>query len=150
VDPNKATAEDIERAAWSTVPNVPVLFWSFRLMVGLGMFFIGLFAMAFIVTARRHIENHRGMLRIALYCLPLPWIAAELGWIVAEYGRQPWVIEGMLPTFLGASSLRSGHVIFSLIGFVLFYSTLAVVDVFLMLRVVRQGPEQWSGHEGAG
>ena len=148
-DPNQATQEQIELAAWSTVPNVPVLFWSFRIMVGLGIFFILLFGMAFIVTARRHIENHRGMLRLALYSLPLPWVAAELGWIVAEYGRQPWVIEGMLPTFLGASSLTPGHVIFSLIGFVVFYSTLAIVDVFLMLRVVRQGPEQWSGQEGA-
>ncbi len=149
-DPAQASQDDIERAAWSTVPNVPVLFWTFRIMVGLGFLFIALFAMAFIVTARRRIENHPGLLRTALYCLPLPWIAAELGWIVAEYGRQPWVIEGMLPTFMGVSSVTSGHVIFSLVGFVLFYSTLAVVDVFLMLRVVRQGPERWSGHEGAG
>jgi len=148
-DPNKATEDDIERAAWSTVPNVPVLFWSFRIMVAIGLFFIALFAMAFIVTARRRIETHRGMLRLALYCLPLPWIAAELGWIVAEYGRQPWVIEGVLPTFLGASSVTAGHVTFSLLGFVMFYSTLAIVDVFLMLRVVRQGPEEWSSPEGA-
>jgi len=148
-DPNQATADHIERAAWSTVPNVPVLFWSFRIMVGLGIFFIALFGMAFIVTARRHIETHRGMLRLALYSLPLPWVAAELGWVVAEYGRQPWVIEGMLPTSLGVSSVTAGQVWLSLIGFVVFYSTLAVVDVFLMLRVIRQGPEQWSGQEGA-
>ena len=149
-DPTQASDLDIERAAWSIIPNVPVMFWSFRIMVGLGFFFILLFATAFVVTARRHIEKHRGLLRLALYCLPLPWLAAELGWIVAEYGRQPWVIEGVLPTFLGVSSVSSGQVMFSLIGFVLFYSTLAVVDVFLMLRVVRQGPEAWSGHEGAG
>lgn len=149
-DPNQASDEDILRAAWSTVPDVPVMFWSFRIMVALGFFFILLFGTAFIVTARRHIENHRGLLRVALYSLPLPWVAAELGWIVAEYGRQPWVIEGMLPTFLGVSSVSSGQVLFSLIGFVVFYSTLAIVDVFLMLRVVRQGPEQWSGHEEPG
>ncbi|HEY5807180.1 MAG TPA: cytochrome ubiquinol oxidase subunit I [Povalibacter sp.] len=148
-DPMQATEEQIDLAAWATVPNVPVLFWSFRIMVGIGIFFIALFAMAFVITARRHIENHRGILRLALYCLPLPWIAADLGWIVAEYGRQPWVIEGMLPTFLGASSITAGHVMFSLIGFVLFYSPLAIVDVYLMLRVIRQGPEQWSGQEGA-
>ncbi len=148
-DPRQASEEQIEFAAWSTVPNVPVLFWSFRIMVGIGIFFIVLFGTAFIVTARRRIENHRGLLRLALYSLPLPWIAAELGWIVAEYGRQPWVIEGMLPTSLGVSSVSAGHVWFSLIGFVVFYSTLAIVDVFLMLRVIRQGPEHWSGEEGA-
>ena len=85
-----------------------MLFWSFRIMVGLGLFFIVLFGMAFVVTARRRIENHRGLLRLALYSLPLPWIAAELGWIVAEYGRQPWVIEGVLPTSLGVSSVSAG------------------------------------------
>ncbi|MBB6094514.1 cytochrome d ubiquinol oxidase subunit I [Povalibacter uvarum] len=148
-DPNDATEEQIKLAAWSTVPNVPVLFWSFRIMVGLGLFFIVLFATAFVLTARRRIEQHRGLLRVALYSLPLPWVAAELGWIVAEYGRQPWVIEGMLPTSLGVSSVSAGHVWFSLIGFVVFYTTLAVVDVFLMLRVIRQGPERWSGEEGA-
>ncbi len=148
-DPRQASEEQIELAAWSTVPNVPVLFWSFRIMVGIGIFFIVLFGTAFVLTARRRVENHRGLLRVALYSLPLPWVAAELGWIVAEYGRQPWVIEGMLPTSLGVSSVSAGQVWFSLIGFVVFYSTLAVVDVFLMLRVIRQGPERWPGEEGA-
>jgi cytochrome d ubiquinol oxidase subunit I len=75
-----------------------------------------------------------------LWSLPLPWIAAELGWIVAEYGRQPWAIDGVLPTFLAVSSTSSGQVLFSLTGFVLFYSSLLVVDVMLMLRYIRMGP----------
>jgi cytochrome d ubiquinol oxidase subunit I len=142
-DPLRATDEQVERAAWSTVPNVPVLFWSFRIMVALGFYFILLFAIGFLLSARRSVERHTLFLKLALLSLPLPWIAAEVGWIVAEYGRQPWVIEGMLPTFLGASTLSSGQVSFSLIGFVVFYTTLAVIDVYLMLRVVRQGPEGW-------
>ena len=65
----------------------------------------------------------RTFLRLALLSLPLPWIAAELGWIVAEYGRQPWAIEGVLPTFLAVSTVSAHNVMLSLIGFVLFYST---------------------------
>jgi cytochrome d ubiquinol oxidase subunit I len=75
-----------------------------------------------------------------LWSLPLPWIAAELGWIVAEYGRQPWAIDGVLPTFLAVSSVSAAQVLFTLTGFVLFYSSLLVVDVMLMLRYIRMGP----------
>ncbi|HET7796903.1 MAG TPA: cytochrome ubiquinol oxidase subunit I, partial [Nevskia sp.] len=80
-------------------------------------------------------------LRLALWSLPLPWLAAELGWIVAENGRQPWAIEGVLPTALGVSSISIGQVLFSLIGFVTFYTALAVVDVVLMLKYTRHGPD---------
>jgi len=134
-----ADAATIERAANDLVPDVPVLFWSFRFMAGLGFYFIALFAGAFYLASVRRVEK-RWFLRLALLSLPLPWIAAELGWIVAEYGRQPWVVEGVLPTFLGVSSVSQGAVIGSLAGFVLFYSGLAVVDVVLMVRAIRQGP----------
>src|SRR5207248_513268 len=92
-DPTTATPAQIEAAAWSTVPDVPVLFWSFRVMVGLGLFFILLFATAFYLSARHRFEQNRWFLRIAFLSLPLPWIAAELGWIVAEHGRPPWSID---------------------------------------------------------
>jgi cytochrome d ubiquinol oxidase subunit I len=140
-NPAAATAEQIDRAAWSTVPNVPVLFWSFRFMVGIGMFLIALFAAAFYLATRHRFETNRWFLRVALYSLPLPWLAAELGWIVAEYGRQPWAVDGMLPTFLGISTTSSSNVWMSLLGFVVFYTSLAVVDVYLMLRMIRQGPD---------
>jgi cytochrome bd ubiquinol oxidase subunit I len=139
--PAEATADDIERAAWSTVPNVPVLFWSFRVMVAIGFFLIGLFAWYFWLSARHRIGARPRQLRLALYSLPLPWIAAELGWIVAEYGRQPWAIEGVLPTFLGVSPTAAGNVWLSLAGFAAFYTALLCVDVFLMLRMIRRGPE---------
>jgi cytochrome d ubiquinol oxidase subunit I len=134
-----ADASAIERAANDLVPNVPVLFWSFRIMAGLGFYLIALFAAAFYFASVRRLEQ-RWFLRLALLSLPLPWIAIELGWIVAEYGRQPWAVEGVLPTFLGVSSVSRGAVIGSLAGFVLFYSALAIVDVVLMVRAIRQGP----------
>jgi cytochrome bd ubiquinol oxidase subunit I len=140
-EPAKATPAQIETAAWSTVPNVPVLFWSFRLMVGLGLFFIALFATAFYFSARHSFLRHRWFLRIAFYSLPLPWLAAELGWIVAEYGRQPWAIDGVLPTFLGVSTTSMTNVVLSLSGFAIFYSALAVVDVYLLVRMIRRGPD---------
>jgi cytochrome bd ubiquinol oxidase subunit I len=135
-----ATAEEITQAAWSTVPAVSPLFWSFRIMVGLGFYFIALFAVAFVLASKRRLTAYRGFLWVALLSLPLPWIAAELGWIVAEVGRQPWVIEGVLPTFLAVSSISAANVWITLIGFVAFYSALAVVDVFLIVKTIKAGP----------
>ncbi|HTT43221.1 MAG TPA: cytochrome ubiquinol oxidase subunit I [Steroidobacteraceae bacterium] len=140
-DPSKATPEQIEAAAWSTVPNVAVLFWSFRFMVGIGLLLIVLFATAFYLSARHRLQRHRWFLRLAFLSLPLPWIAAELGWIVAEYGRQPWAIDGVLPTFLGVSANSTGNVLMSLSAFVVFYSALAVVDAYLLVRMIRSGPD---------
>jgi cytochrome bd ubiquinol oxidase subunit I len=140
-DPTQATPRQIEQAAWSTVPNVPVLFWCFRVMVGLGVFFILLFATAFYLASRHRFLENRWFLRIAFASLPLPWIAAELGWIVAEYGRQPWAIDGVLPTFLAASPVPASSVWLSLAGFVVFYSALAAVDVYLLVRTIRRGPD---------
>jgi len=139
-DVENATDAQIRAAAESTVPNVPVLFWSFRLMVGIGFWFIALFTVAFWFSAKRQLDRHRWFLRAALLTLPLPWIAAELGWIVAEYGRQPWVIVGILPTALGVSSTDTGNVLFSLLGFALFYSTLLVADLYLLVKYIRLGP----------
>jgi cytochrome d ubiquinol oxidase subunit I len=141
-NPALATPEQVDRAAWSTVPNVPLLFWSFRLMVGLGLFFILLFAAAFYLSARHRLQRHRWFLKLACVSLPLPWIAAELGWIVAECGRQPWAVDGLLPTFLGVSAVPMSDVIMSLSGFVIFYSALAVVDAFLMTGMIRRGPAE--------
>jgi len=140
-NPAQASAQQIDTAAWSTVPNVPVLFWSFRCMVGLGIYFILLFAAAFYLSTRQHFERHPWFLRVAFWSLPLPWIAIELGWIVAEYGRQPWAVDGVLPTFLGVSPTAVGNVWVSLFGFIVFYTTLAVVDAFLMVRTIRRGPD---------
>ncbi len=139
-DIENATQEQISKAAWITVPAVLPLFWSFRIMVGLGFFFIALFATAFYLVSTRRIERIRPFLWLMLFSLPLPWVAAELGWFVSEVGRQPWVIEGVLPTFLAVSSLSVGNVVITLVGFVLFYSTLLVVDIYLMVKTVRNGP----------
>jgi cytochrome bd ubiquinol oxidase subunit I len=140
-NPAAATPGQIDAAAWSTVPNVPVLFWCFRLMVGLGLYFIALFASAFYLATRHRFEQNPWFLKLAFFSLPLPWIAIEVGWIVAEYGRQPWAVDGVLPTFLGVSRTSVGNVWLSLTGFVIFYSALAIVDAFLLVRTIRRGPD---------
>ncbi|WP_211306344.1 cytochrome ubiquinol oxidase subunit I [Fulvimonas soli] len=140
-DPRKATPADIQKAADSTIPDVPVLFWAFRIMVACGFYFIALFAWSFWLASKRRLDEKRWYLKLALWSLPLPWLAAELGWIVAEYGRQPWAIEGILPTALGVSSVTAGQVWISLGGFVLFYTVLAAIDATLMVRYARRGPD---------
>ena len=138
-DPRDATPEQIMIAAWDTVPNVPLMFWTFRIMAGIGFLMIALFATAFILcTLRKH--ETRWFLWTALLAMPLPWIAAELGWIVAEVGRQPWAVEGVLPTFLGASSLSVPQLWTTIVGFTLFYGALAVVEVGLILHTIKKGP----------
>jgi cytochrome d ubiquinol oxidase subunit I len=138
-DPRKADEATIAKAAADTVPRVAPMFWSFRIMVGLGFYFILLTGLAFWFASHRDFSR-RWLLTLMLWSLPLPWIAAELGWFVAEYGRQPWAIDGILPTFLAVSSLSVGQVLFSLTGFVLFYSALLVVDLVLMRKYVLMGP----------
>ena len=135
-----ATPEHIRAATEDTIPNVATMFWSFRIMVGLGLWFLFLFAAAFVVLARRHLAHNRWLMHLALWSIPLPWVAMELGWIVAEYGRQPWAISEVLPTHLGVSSVTAGTVMFSLGGFLFFYTGLLAVEVYLMLKYIRLGP----------
>jgi len=145
-DPRQATPQDIEQAAWSTVPNVPVMFWVFRVMAGLGFFFIAFFATAFWIASVRKVKCDSGFprffMRMAVWVIPLPWIAIEFGWILAEVGRQPWAIEGVLPTFLAASSLTVAQLWTTIIGFTVIYGALAIVEVRLMLAAIRKGPDQ--------
>ena len=108
-------------------------------MAGLGFYFILLFAVAFILSSMRKHET-RWFLKLALISLPLPWIAAELGWLLADYGRQPWIIEGVLPTHLGVSSLDANQVWATIIGFTVLYGVLAIVEVALMIHFIRKGP----------
>lgn len=136
-----ASEAQIRQASADTIPHVAPLFWAFRGMVGLGLWFLLIFASAFYFLARRNVAPQRWLMRAALFSIPLPWIAAELGWYVAEAGRQPWTISGVLPTYLSASSgLTAGDLWRSLGGFLLFYSVLLVIELFLMVKYARKGP----------
>jgi cytochrome d ubiquinol oxidase subunit I len=139
-DVSLATPQMIDEAAWSTIPRVAPLFWSFRIMVGLGFSFLLLFSAALLFSLKNTFAQKNWLLRWAVLWIPLPWVAVELGWVVSEYGRQPWTIYGLLPTQLSTSSLSIASVTASLIGFVLFYTVLLIAELFLMLKYARLGP----------
>lgn len=142
-----ASEAQIKQAAQDTVPNVVPLFWTFRVMAGLGFYFILLFALSFYLASVRRAHMYPWFLRLAFYSLPLPWVAAECGWIVAEHGRQPWTIDGVLPTFLSGSHVTSTQVGLTLTAFIIFYTALLVVDIFLMRKYIRLGPEAALGQK---
>ena len=135
-----ATPEMIRKAAADTIPRIAPLFWSFRIMVGIGLILLFLYVSAFYFLAIRNLAPQRWLLKLALWSIPLPWIAAEMGWIVAEYGRQPWTIAEVLPTFLSVSNIPVSNVYASLAGFILFYTALLVVEMYLLLKYIRLGP----------
>ncbi|WEJ60474.1 cytochrome ubiquinol oxidase subunit I [Devosia sp. FJ2-5-3] len=140
-DVQNATDEEIAQAALDTVPGVWPLFWTFRIMMGLGFFYIAFFALWFYRASRGWIDTNKPLLWFTFFLLPTPWIAIEAGWFIAEFGRQPWVVEGVLPTFLAASSLSVLDLILSLSFFVLLYTILFVIMVILMVRVIKAGPK---------
>ena len=139
-DVSTATPAMIDAAARDTIPKVAPMFWSFRLMVALGMAMLVLFGLALWASVKGDFARRPRLLKAALYCLPMPWLACEVGWFVAEYGRQPWTIYGVLPTHLSASTLSVGSLYGSLAGFIGFYSVLLCVEMYLMVRFARQGP----------
>jgi cytochrome bd ubiquinol oxidase subunit I len=139
-DVSQATPQMIQQAVDSTVPRVLPMFISFRVMVGLGMLMLALFALSFWSTVKFNFQQKTWLLKWAKYMWPAPWIACELGWLVAEYGRQPWTIYGVLPTHLSVSSLTVGTIYGSLAGFTAFYTVLLIVEVFLMVKFAKQGP----------
>jgi len=148
-DPRQASEEQIKEASWSTVPYVPLLFFSFRLMVACGFVLLAVFGISLWHTMREE-EAPRWLLRMALLALPLPWIAIEVGWFVAEFGRQPWVVDGVLPTFLATSELGIWNLLLTIAGFTLVYGVLAVIEVRLILAAIRKGPEIAAVIDGMG
>jgi cytochrome d ubiquinol oxidase subunit I len=135
-----ATEEQIMAAVDDTIPAVAPLFWSFRLMVLAAFTMLFIFTMSVYYVARRVEFRKTWLLKMALYGIPLPWLASELGWFVAEYGRQPWSIGEVLPVHMSTSVLSTGDLVFSLFGFIGFYTLLLVIELYLMFRFARLGP----------
>ena len=123
-------------------PPVMPTFFSFRLMVGLGTFFILAALLAVILSYKGTLQTNRLFLNILVFTIPLSYIANQLGWIVAEVGRQPWIVYGIMKTSDGVSkSIDLGQVIVSLVGFSLLYGTLGVIDIYLLTKYARKGPD---------
>ncbi|MGH8111297.1 MAG: cytochrome ubiquinol oxidase subunit I [Rhodanobacteraceae bacterium] len=142
-DVAKATPQEIDQAAKDTIPLVPMIFWSFHMMVYFGTLICAFFVLAGMFSFTRSEHSRRWFLWVAVFMPLAPWFSVELGWLTAEMGRQPWTVFGILPTWLSASTHSVAYMIFSLAGFVLLYSIFAVIEVYLMRRAIREGP---AGH----
>jgi len=139
-NPAAATEEQIQLATKDSIPEVAPIFWAFRVMVGAGVWMLLLMVLGFWFNARRTIQNHRWLLWLFVLSIPVPWLAVETGWFVAEFGRQPWAIGEVLPTAIAASSLTATDLRISLGGFLVFYSILFGIEMFLMFKFGRMGP----------
>jgi cytochrome d ubiquinol oxidase subunit I len=123
-------------------PPVWPVFLSFRLMVGLGLLFILLALVGLVKSLRGRLEGSPRYLRLMLLVIPLPYIAIQVGWLVTEIGRQPWIVYGLMKTSAGVSaSLLPSQVVVSLFGFAVVYGLLAVVDIYLLVKYSRKGPD---------
>ncbi len=140
-DVTKATDAQIATAARDAIPQVAPVFWSFRIMVALGLAMLAYFVLAVIYTMRNRVERKRWFLKLAVWMIPVPFLANEAGWLVAELGRQPWTVYGVLPTWMSASTHSLGYMICSLVGFVALYTTFIVIEMYLMVRAIRRGPD---------
>jgi cytochrome d ubiquinol oxidase subunit I len=109
-------------------------------MVACGFAMLLIFGLSFYACSVQKVMHYRWLLWAALYSIPLPWIASEMGWIVAEYGRQPWSIAEILPTHLSVSTRSAGELYLSLAGFIGFYTLLFVIEMYLMFKYARLGP----------
>ncbi|WP_456295896.1 cytochrome ubiquinol oxidase subunit I [Vibrio sp. AK197] len=135
-----ATEADIQAAADDSIPTVWPLFWSFRIMVVCGFIMLFVFGAAFIQTCRQKIEHNRWLMKAAVLSIPLPWIAVEAGWFVAEFGRQPWAVGEILPVHSAASALEAGQIWASLFAILALYTAFLIAEVYLMVKYARKGP----------
>ncbi len=135
-----ATPEQIQKAVDDSIPQVWPLFFSFRIVVGAGFLMFAIIGAAFIQSCRHKITGNKLVLKAALFGIPLPWIAIEAGWFVAEYGRQPWAVGEILPVHMAASNLEPSQLWFSLAAILALYTAFLVAEVYLMVKFARLGP----------
>jgi len=138
-----ADIQATEQATYGTgnyIPNVFIAYWSFRLMIGFGFLMI---AIAFWALVRKRNMDSKWFLKIVVWGIALPFLANSLGWIFTEIGRQPWAVNGVLKTADGVSpTVGSGLVWTSMIGFTVLYGVLAAIEVYLMMKYAKAGPDE--------
>jgi cytochrome d ubiquinol oxidase subunit I len=134
----EATVKGLKEWPPEDRPPVLPLFLSFRAMVGLGVVFIGLSAFGYL--KRQRLLDYPWYLKLMVLAIPLPYVANELGWTLAELGRQPWIVYGLMRTRDAASTLGTAQVFTTLIGFILVYGLLGIADFYLLAKYARRGP----------
>lgn len=127
------------------VPSVPLSFYSFHIMVILGGYFIFFFLLALYFTLKGKIHKHRLFLKIAIWTIPLAYIASQAGWVVAEVGRQPWVIQDLMPTMSAVTKISAGAVQVTFWLFAIIFTTLLIAEIKIMMRQIKIGPKTEGG-----
>ncbi|OBU29690.1 cytochrome ubiquinol oxidase subunit I [Photobacterium kishitanii] len=135
-----ATPQQIQQAIDDSIPRVWPLFFSFRIMVGTGFLMFIIIGAVFLQSCRHKIIGSKWLLKAALFGIPLPWIAIESGWFVAEYGRQPWAVGDVLPVNMAASNLDPSQLWFSLSMVIGLYTLFFIAEVYLMVKFASSGP----------
>ena len=129
----------------SLIPKVPLVFYSFRIMVGVGLLFIVFFALVLYLVVEKDIAQKRWLLRASILMIPMAYIASQAGWIVAEVGRQPWVIQDILPTVAAVSRIGVGAVQVTFFLFFAIFTTLLIAELKIMFKQIKNGPKE-GGH----
>ncbi|MBU2555367.1 MAG: cytochrome ubiquinol oxidase subunit I [Bacteroidetes bacterium] len=130
----------------SLIPHVPLTFYSFHLMVGLGMHFLILFIVILVLIFRKKIEKVRWVLYVALWTIPLAYIASQAGWIVAELGRQPWVVQDLMPTLSAVSNIDKGAVMTTFWIFAITFTVLLIAEIKIMVSQIVSQSKNEGGH----
>jgi len=123
----------------AVIPNVPLAFYSFHTMVGLGFFFLLLLALLLVSLFRNKLEKRKFLLRIAIVAIPLVYLASQSGWLVAEMGRQPWVIQDLLPTVAAVSHINTTSVQITFWLFAVLFSALLIAELSIIFRQIKKG-----------
>ena len=122
------------------IPHVPITFYSFHLMVIIGMYFILFFIILLYYIYKKNIRDTKWLQYVALWSIPLAYIAGQLGWVVSEMGRQPWTIQDILPVHTAASAVSTGHVITTFTMFGIIFTALLVANITIMVKQIKKGP----------
>jgi cytochrome d ubiquinol oxidase subunit I len=127
------------------IPNIALTFYSFHIMVILGMLFIAIFVLALWWLTKGNLEKQRWFLWVALFTIPLAYLASELGWVVAEVGRQPWIIQDLMTTTTAVSNISTSSVQITFWLFAIIFTTLLIAEVKIMLKQIKIGPKETEG-----
>ena len=124
------------------IPPVVPVFYSFRIMVGLGLLFVLLFVVSWWYAKKRKFHKFRIIPYLAIACVPLAYVASQCGWIVAEVGRQPWVVQDLMPTNVAITRIASGWVITTFWMFALLFTLLLIAELSIMFSQIRKGVKE--------
>jgi len=123
------------------IPNIPLTFYSFHIMVALGFYFLAFFVIILFFLYKKQLENNKWLLWLSIITIPLAYIASQAGWVVAEVGRQPWVIQDVMPTIAAVSQIDASSVKITFFLFALIFTALLIAEVKIMTKQIKIGPK---------